>query len=100
MWVCASTSETGLPLEATLITDIWKDTGILPPLPETGLPIDDKVLAIREGTLSPLAIKRPRPVLHKFQTYRKISMKHEKKWGSVYSVLSIGTCAFLDVFPK
>ena len=65
VWICASTANTGLPTEATLITDVWKDTGILPPLPATGLPIDDKVLAVREGTLSPLGIKRPRPVLEK-----------------------------------
>ena len=49
VWVSASTSDTGLPLKATRITDVWKDTGILPPIPETGLPVDDKVPAIREG---------------------------------------------------
>ncbi len=65
VWVSASTSDTGLPLEATRITDVWKDTGILSPIPETRLPIDDKVPAVREGILSPLGIKRRRPVLHK-----------------------------------
>ncbi|MDE0469516.1 MAG: type IV toxin-antitoxin system AbiEi family antitoxin domain-containing protein [Candidatus Poribacteria bacterium] len=72
VWVCASTSDTELPMEATLITDVWKDTGILPPIPETGLPIDDKVLAVREGNLSPLSLKRPRPVLHKSKPTEKI----------------------------
>ena len=67
VWICASTPETGLPLEATLITDVWNDTGILPPIPVKGLPIDDKVLAVREGKLSPLAIKRPSPMLHKLE---------------------------------
>ena len=67
VWICASTPETGLPMVATLITDVWNDTGILQPIPETGLPIDDKVLAVREGTLSPLAIKRPSPMLHKLE---------------------------------
>ena len=38
-----------LPTEATQITDVWDDTGILPPLPAAGLPISDKVLAVREG---------------------------------------------------
>ena len=71
VWVCASASDTGLPMEATLITDVWKDTGILPPIPKTGLPIDDKVLAVREGVLSPLSLKRPRPVLHKSQLTEK-----------------------------
>ena len=72
MWVCASTSDMGLPLEATRITDVWQDTGILPPIPKTGLPIDDKVLAMREGILSPLAIKRPRPVLHNLRPIEDI----------------------------
>ena len=65
VWVCASTANIGLPTRATLITDVWEDTGILPGTPKTGLPIDDEVLAVREGTLSPLALKRPSPVLHK-----------------------------------
>ena len=65
VWLCASTSDAGLPTETTLITDVWKDTGILPPTPKTGLPIDDQVLAVRAGTLSPLALKRPSPILHK-----------------------------------
>ena len=71
VWVRASTSDTGLPLEATLITDVWNDTGILPPTPATGLPIDDKVTAIREEKLSPLAIKRPKPILHKSEPTEK-----------------------------
>ena len=65
VWVRASTVDLGLPMKATLITDVWNDTGILPPNPETVVPIDDKVISIREGNLSPLAIKRPRPILHK-----------------------------------
>ena len=65
VWICASTPETGLPMEATLITDVWNDTGILLPIPMTGLPIDNKILAAREGKLSPLAIKRPAPMLQK-----------------------------------
>ncbi len=78
VWVCASTSDTGLPREATLITDIWEDTGILPPIPKTGLPIDAKVLAIREGTLSPLALKRPSPVLHTSKPTEKRSETPEE----------------------
>ncbi|MDE0016106.1 MAG: hypothetical protein OXU51_07970 [Candidatus Poribacteria bacterium] len=72
VWICSSTPDTGLPMEATLITDVWKDTGILPPIPETGLPIDDKVRVIREGKLSPLSIKRPAPVLHKSNATEKV----------------------------
>ncbi len=72
VWVRASTSDTELPMEATLITDVWNDTGILPPIPATGLPIDDKVITVREGKLSPLGIKRPPPVLHKSEPTEKM----------------------------
>ena len=78
VWVCASTAHTGLPMEATLIIDVWEDTGILPPIPKTGLPIDDKVPAIREGTLSPLALKRPSPVLHTSKPTEKMSETREE----------------------
>ncbi|RKU20273.1 hypothetical protein C6500_09220 [Candidatus Poribacteria bacterium] len=77
VWVRASTADTGLPMEATLLTDVWEDTGILPPIPKTGIPIDDKVLAIREGNLSPLALKRPSPVLHKSEPTEKMSKTRE-----------------------
>ncbi len=81
VWLRASTSDTsdtGLPMESTLITDVWKDTGILPPMPAAGLPIDDKVLAIREGKLSPLSIKRSSPVLHKSEPTEKTDETHEE----------------------
>ncbi len=78
VWICASTSDIGLPMEATLITEVWEDTGILLPIPATGLPVDDKVPAIREGTLSPLAIKRPAPVLHKSRPTEDIHETREK----------------------
>ena len=65
VWIRASTPDTQLPTEATQITDVWDDTGILPSLPAVGLPISDKVLAVREGKLSPLGVKRPSPVLQK-----------------------------------
>ena len=76
VWLRASTSDTGLPMEATLITDVWKDTG-LPPIPATGLPIDDKVIAVREGKLSPLSIKRPTPILHKSEPTENTDETHE-----------------------
>ena len=65
VWVEASTSDSGIPLAATPITDVWDDTGILPTLSSKEIPVTDKVLAIREGNLSPLALKRPSAVLHK-----------------------------------
>ena len=77
VWIRASTPETELPMEATLITDVWNNTGILPPIPVTGLPIDDKVLAVREGKLSPLAIKRPAPMLKKLGPIEKADKTQE-----------------------
>ena len=71
VWVRAVTSDTGLPTVATLITDIWDDTGILPPIPATGPPIDNKVRTVQAGELSPLSIKRPRPILHKSEPTEK-----------------------------
>ena len=87
VWICASTSDRGLPVEATPITDVWQDTGILPPIPETGLPLDDKVLAIREGTLSPLSIKRPTPVLQKLGPTQKIDETRQEIWVQMQRAL-------------
>ena len=65
VWVRAATPDTGLPTTSTPITDIWDDTGILRPIPAMELSVSDEVNAVREGKLSPLAIKRPPPVLQK-----------------------------------
>ena len=78
VWLRASTSDTRLPMVATLITDVWKDTGILPPIPAAGLPIDDKAIAVREGKLSPLSIKRPKPILHKSEPTENTNDTHEE----------------------
>ena len=78
VWIRATTSDSGLPTEATRITDVWDDTGILPPIPATGLPTDENVNAIREGKLSPLGIKRPRPVLHKSEHTETIDKTPEE----------------------
>ena len=43
---------------------VVQETTTLPPM---AAPVDEKVIAIREGTLSPLAIKRPSPVLSKLE---------------------------------
>ncbi len=78
VWVRAAAPDTGLPTEATLITDVWHNTGILPPIPETGVPVVDKVAAVQEGKLSPLSIKRPKPILHKSEPSEKTSEPHEE----------------------
>ena len=67
VWVRASTLDVGIPTTATPITEVWDDTGIVPPVPKTGLPVTDKMLAVRQG-LSPLSIKRPSVILQKTQT--------------------------------
>ena len=78
VWIRASTPNTELPTEPTPITDVWDDTGMLPPVPPTGLSVSDEVLAIREGTLSPLALKRPVPILRKPETSENVADKtHE-----------------------
>ena len=72
VWVRAATPNTEFPVSAAPITDIWDDTGISVPTLNTGLPVSEKVVSIREGNLSPLAIKRLPPKLHKQQTAQKV----------------------------
>ncbi len=86
VWIRASTSDSGLPTEDTLITDVWDDTGILPPIPVTGLPVSEEVLAAREGKLSPLAIKRPSPVLQKPNDTEKIYQPLKKNVDQIQNV--------------
>ena len=71
VWLRASTSDLGIPMADTAITDIWDDTGILPQTPNADLFLSDNVLAVREGKLSPLAIKRLSTVLQKSGETRK-----------------------------
>ena len=78
VWIRAVTPDVGLPTEDTPITDVWEDTGILPSMPATGLPVSEKVPAIREGVLSPLAIKRPSPVLQKPEGTEKVYVPLEE----------------------
>ena len=70
VWVRASTPDVGIPTTATPITEVWNDTGIVPPVPKTGLPVTDEVLAVRKG-LSPLSMKRPPAILQKTETSEK-----------------------------
>ena len=72
VWIRTSMSDIGIPMEATHITEVWDDTGILPLLPTTGLPVTDKVHAVRSGEFSPLAIKRPSPMLQKQEGENKV----------------------------
>ena len=85
VWVRAATPDVGLPTSATPITDVWDDTGIVPPLPTTGLPVTDNVFAVREG-LSPLSIKRFSPVLHKVASTEKAHEPLENNVTHMYRV--------------
>lgn len=64
VWLSAATSQAGLPTEATPVTDIWADTGILPGVPATGVSVSNDLLLVRRAKRSPLSIKRPNPILH------------------------------------
>ena len=90
VWLRASTSNAGLSMNATLITDVWDDTGILPPTPTTGLPVSDKVLAVREGRLSPLAIKRPPPILRKSESEEKVYETPDTKTPEIRRIFDDG----------
>ena len=101
VWIRGSASDLGLPTEDTLITDVWDNTGILPPIAQ-GLPVSDNVLAMREGTLSPLAIKRPSPVLQKPEGTEKVYEPLEKNIDQINRVFEtdkrlIGLVAETDV---
>ena len=65
--------------EPTPITETADDTRPLPLIAPTGLPGSDTILTIREGTLSPLAIKRPRPILHKPETSKPVDAEIPEK---------------------
>ena len=63
VWVRAFTPDTELPTQSTPITEVWDDTGIPSPINTTRIPAPVKINQVREDELSPLAIKRPPPVL-------------------------------------
>jgi hypothetical protein len=71
-------------------------TTIVLPVP---VPVDEKVVAVREGKLSPLAIKRPSPVLHKSEREDSLQevptlrvLEHDKKTGQLCAVDESGAC--------
>ena len=71
VWIRASTSDLGIPMEDTRITEIWDDTGLLPQTPNVEPFLSDTLLAVRAGKLSPLALKRPPPMLQKLEGAKK-----------------------------
>ncbi len=94
VWLRTSTSHTELPMEATPITEIWSDTGIIPLTLAPALPISDKMIAVRDGKLSPLAIRRPRSVLRKPETPQKDDQTPEETITRIERVLD-GTARIL-----
>ena len=91
VWIRASTSNVGLPTENTLVTDVWDDTGILPPTPKTEMPVSEQMSAVRAGKLSPLAIKRPSPVLQKPESDEKVYEPLEKNIAQIQGVFEKDT---------
>ena len=63
VWIRALTPDTELPTQPTPVTEVWNDTGIPSLIDTTSTPAPMKVKQVREDELSPLAIKRPSPVL-------------------------------------
>lgn len=65
VWIRASTTDFGLPIEATPITDVFDDTGILNLQSAKTQPIPSNYMQVRQQQISPLSIKRNTPILHK-----------------------------------
>lgn len=78
----------GLPSQATPITDVWEDTGIPPSLSSRILPISEQVIAVHEGRLSPLAIKRSAPILHQLEERRREYQTNEEKSKLIRDVIN------------
>ena len=88
VWVRASASMSGLPMRAAPITDIWDDTGIAA-LAFSGVPVPDKMCTVRQGKLSPLAIKRPAAVLSHTECVKKVYGTREENSAEVRRVFEM-----------
>ena len=86
VWVREVTLNTEFPIRAVRITDMWNDTGI----PEQ-TPFNETVHAIREGELSPLAIKRMPPKLRKQQTPQKVYKTLKERSAQLKQILEHDT---------
>ena len=86
VWLRASAPDIGLPTVSTPITDIWDDTGIIALKPLAGMSISNKMLTVQKGKLSPLAIKRPSPMLHKSEQKDKVYETLEKNGVEVQNI--------------
>ncbi|MYF99831.1 hypothetical protein F4212_11995 [Candidatus Poribacteria bacterium] len=86
VWVRSGTPDTEIPIHAVPITDIWNDTGI-----PGQMPFSEIVRSIREGELSPLAIKRLPPKLRKQQTPEKVYKTLKERSAQLKRVLARDT---------
>lgn len=87
----ASTSDLGIPMDDTLITEIWDDTGILTQPLTADLFLADNVRAVREGKLSPLAVKRPATALQKSRAAKKDYEPYENNAVQIQRVFDAST---------
>ena len=92
VWVRGFTVGSEVPMQTTPITDIWNDTGITSsPVFTDGLPVSEKMLAVREGKLSPLAIKRSSTILQDTEPTRKVYSTLEKNAAQIRRVFDKDT---------
>lgn len=77
VWVRASTPEFGLPIEATSITDVWDDSGIITLKSSKEQHLTQIYQDVRQQKLSPLAIKRPATILKKQPEPSVINEEHK-----------------------
>ena len=87
VWVRAATPDNEFPIYAVPITDIWDNTSI-----STPTPIKEKISAIREERLSPLAIKRLPQKLQKQQTAPKVYKTLKERSAQLQRILKRDTC--------
>ncbi len=78
VWIRATGTGIDVPTISTEITEVWDDTGIIPLEPPIDMSITESMLAVRNGQLSPLAIKRSASLLNKSdQPIKKVDTSKE-----------------------
>lgn len=72
VWIRTATPPTAPPTNAMPITDIWDDTSITPPKWNPQLPVTNKMKTVQKNKLSPLAVKRLPPILHRRESTQEV----------------------------
>ena len=91
VWIWSFTPNIGLPTEAMPITEVWNDTGILSSALGSALPISNKTIAVREGKISPLGIKRPAPILREQEQTTKVYETFDKNVNQIGNIFEQDT---------